>query len=303
MRFGYFCTPFFAADRPPGATAERVLENVQTAQSLGFDYVELGDHHVTPEGRFLQNVPTAGRLSAKFDHVGLTLLLPLYDPLFVAEYLGTLGAFVDQVDVWPVVGGDERAFDALDVPMSERGPRFLESIELVKRLLAEESVTFEGDFYSVADVTVEPRTDVRWCIGGLAEPAVRRAGRIGDAWAVHPSESPADIERKLEWFQEEGGGDVVVRRDALVRENGDEARETMTEMLESGYRGWPPDQDWMVVGSPADAADDIEALEAIGADELVFGVAGDQDCAEETLRGLADARERVYGERPERDRS
>lgn len=294
MQFGYFCTPFFSADPPPSETADRLVENAQTARDAGFDYVELGDHHVTPDGRFLQNVPTAGRLAAEYDHVGVTFLLPLYDPLYVAEYLGTLGAFVDRVDAWPVVGGDERAFDAVGVPIEERGPRFVEALALVRRLLSEESVTFDGEFYSVADVTIEPRADVRWCVGGLSEPAVRRAGRVGDAWAVHPSESPADIERKLAWFRDAGGGDVVVRRDGLVLDDGDAARAFVDELLADGYREWPPDQDWMVVGDAADAAEEFAALRDLGADEVVFGVAsGDQRHVRETLRGVAAARERL----------
>jgi len=294
MQFGYFCTPFFSADPPPGDTAARLVDNARTAREAGFDYVELGDHHVTTDGRFLQNVPTAGRLAAEFDHVGVTFLLPLYDPLYVAEYLGTLGAFVDQVDAWPVVGGDERAFDAVGVPVAERGPRFVESLTLVQRLLTEESVTFDGEFYSVSDVTVEPRADVRWCVGGLSEPAVRRAGRLGDAWAVHPSESPADVERKLAWFRDAGGGDVVVRRDGLVLDDGDAAREFVDARLADGYRGWPSDQDWMVVGDPGDAAGEFAALAELGADEVVFGVASeDQRHVSETLRGVAAARDRL----------
>lgn len=294
MQLGYFCTPFFPDDPPPSTTATRLVENVRTAREAGFDYVELGDHHVTSDGRFLQNVPTAGRLAGEFDHVGLTFLLPLYDPLYVAEYLGTLGAFVDQVDAWPVVGGDERAFRAVDVPIEERGPRFLESLRLVKRLLSGERVTFDGEFYSVEDVTVEPRADVRWCVGGLAEPAVRRAGRAGDAWAVHPSESPADIERKLEWFRDAGGGDVVVRRDGLVLDDGDAARSFVADRLADGYRGWPPDQDWMVVGDEGDAVESFAALRDLGADEVVFGVASaDQGHVRETLRAVAAARDRL----------
>lgn len=294
MQLGYFCTPFFSDDPPPSRTADRLVSNVRTAREAGFDYVELGDHHVTSDGRFLQNVPTAGRLAAEFDHVAVTFLLPLYDPLYVAEYLGTLGAFVDRLDAWPVIGGDEQSFDAVDVPVDERGPRFVEALRLVRRLLSETSVTFDGEFYSVTDVSVEPRADVRWCIGGLSEPAVRRAGRLGDAWAVHPSESPTDVERKLEWFRDSGGGDVVVRRDGLVLEERDAARTHVDELLENGYRGWPSDQDWMVVGSPENAAAEFGALCDLGVDEVVFGVVSEnQRHVRETLEGVSAARDQL----------
>lgn len=292
MDLGYFATPYFPVVRRPRENAAALLDRARLAREAGYEYVQAADHHVTHDGQFFQNWATAGRLAAEFDHVAVLSLLPLSHPLVVAEQVGTLGAFTDHLDVWCAIGGNEAAFDALGVNMDRRVPRLLEGVELLEQLLEEDHVTFEGDVFDVEDVSVNPKATVRLCLGGLAEPAVRRAGRLGEAWVAHPTESLADLGRKLEWFDEADGGDVVVRRDALVLSDGDEAREVARGMLEDGYRGWPVDADWPLVGAPEEIATDLAALADRGVEEVVVG-AMSHDHAEETIRGVARAREEI----------
>jgi alkanesulfonate monooxygenase SsuD/methylene tetrahydromethanopterin reductase-like flavin-dependent oxidoreductase (luciferase family) len=288
MEIGCFLSPYYPDDVSPTENAAELVRRAERCREVGYDYVEVGDHHVTRDGQFFQNFPTAGRLAGVFDHVAVLSLLPLYEPLFVAEYLGTLAAFTDRVDLWGAVGGNEAAFDAVDVPMSARASRFEESLTLVERLLTEETVTFDGDHFSVEEAAVSPRAEPRICIGGLAKPAVERAGRCGDAWVAHPTEDLDDLERKIGWFEDAGGGRVIARRDALVLPDGDRARERATELLADGYRGWPRDAEWPIVGDRADAAAALSRLEAAGVDEVVVG-AMDHRYATETLRELARA--------------
>ena len=42
-------------------------------------------------------------------------------------------------------------FDSFGIPLTERAPRFVEAIRLMRRLWTEDRVTFEGRFYSVKD--------------------------------------------------------------------------------------------------------------------------------------------------------
>ena len=291
MQLGYSITSFHPADIPPHEAAASVLERADAARRAGFDYVECGDHHSVRAGQYLQSVPTAARLASIFDHVAALALLPFYNPLTLAEQVGTVAAFADSFDLWCGLGHDESSFRAFDVPVSERAPRFEESLDLLGRLWTDEPVNFDGEFYRVEEGAVNPKADPRICVGAGAEPAVRRAGRLGDAWVASPAESPTDIERKREWFEDEGGGDLLVRRDALCLPDGDRARDLATELLADGYRGWGPDAP-VFAGDADDVAADIAELSDVGASEVIVRpMHGDH--AVETLETVAAGRARL----------
>ena len=293
LALGYSITSAFPADADPRQAVATVLDRAALAAELGFDSVEAGDHHAVADGAYLQNVPTAARLAEHFDRVAAMFLVPLYHPVLLAEQVATLDALVEQFDCWCAVGYGRAAFDAMGVPLDERAPRFEEALALCRRLWTEDDVTFDGEFYTADGVSTNPKADPRIVVGGTAEPAVRRAGRLGDAWVANADVPLAAIEERLGWIREEGGDDVdlLVRRDALVLEDGDAAEAAAADLLASGYRGWGADADWVLAGDPASVAEDLAALEAAGAGEVVARpMTGEH--AEATLRGLAAARDR-----------
>ena len=61
------------------------------------------------------------------------------------------------VPVRVAVGWDPAEFEAVDVPLRERGKRTDEAIRLIRLLLTEEEVTFRGRFWEVKGVTIHPR--------------------------------------------------------------------------------------------------------------------------------------------------
>ena len=296
MRLGYSITSFHGGGTPREAASE-TIRLAEIAREAGVDYVQAGDHHVVTGGFYLQNVPTAARLAGVFDRVGAMFLLPLYDPVLVAEQVGTLDALVDEFDFWCAVGGGESAFRAFGVPIEERAARFEESLALLRRLWTDDGVSFDGEFYRADDVSVNPKADPRICVGGIAESAVRRAGRLGDAWVAGPAETLADLERKVEWIREETDErgedvDIVVRRDVVGLGDAERARGVRDGILSSGYRGWSADAEWTLAGDAGALAGEFDRLRDAGADEVVVRpMSGDH--AEETLRTVVEARERI----------
>jgi probable F420-dependent oxidoreductase len=112
-------------------------------------------------------------------------VLPGRHPVLVAKELTSLAALAPR-RVLPVFGlrparGPEAA--AFPVPGS-RAAVFDESLELLRLLLTQPSVTFSGRFFTVTDARVGPRPakplDI-W-LGGSAPEGLRRVGRFADGW-------------------------------------------------------------------------------------------------------------------------
>ena len=293
MRLGYSINSAVPADRSVESHATDLIERARVASAAGFDYVQAGDHHAVADHAYLQNVPTLARLTEAVDRVAPLFLLSLHHPIHVAERCGTLAAFVDRFDLWCALGYNDAAFKAFDVSMAERVPRFVESLRTVEALLSEDSVSIDGDYCSLDGVSINPKaTPERICIGGSAEPAVRRAGHLGDAWVAAPTEPTDAIEAKREWFESEGGDEVIVRRDALVLEDAGHAGDVATDLLRSGYRGWGLEAEFPLVGNAETVANDLEELAEAGASEVVVRPMS-TDHATETLRECAVARDLV----------
>ncbi len=128
-------------------------------------------------------------------------VLPGRSPILVAKQLASLARLAPK-RVLPVFGLSparpaERA--AFPVPNGQRGAVFDESLEVVRRLLREPSVTFHGEFFDFEDASVggppQPPLDI-W-LGGSAPAGLRRIGRYGDGWLasfVTPEEAAEGVQ-------------------------------------------------------------------------------------------------------------
>jgi probable F420-dependent oxidoreductase len=112
-------------------------------------------------------------------------VLPGRHPVLVAKELTSLAALAPR-RVLPVFGlRPARAPEVAAFPVSgARAAVFDESLELLRLLLSQPSVTFSGQFFTVTDASVGPLPvkplDV-W-LGGSAPEGLRRVGRFGDGW-------------------------------------------------------------------------------------------------------------------------
>lgn len=113
-------------------------------------------------------------------------VLPGRHPVLVAKQLASLAGLAPK-RVLPVFGlrparAQERAL--FPVPAGRRADVFDESLELVRLLLRQETVSFAGEFFSVdgASLGPPPSRPLDIWLGGSAPGALRRVGRLGDGW-------------------------------------------------------------------------------------------------------------------------
>src|SRR2546430_17434363 len=84
-------------------------------------------------------------------------VLPSRQPFVLAKQIATLQALADERYILGAgTGWDDREFHAVGQQRAERGARTDESIAIIRRLLAGESVTYQGRVYQLRDVAGGP---------------------------------------------------------------------------------------------------------------------------------------------------
>jgi len=89
-----------------------------------------------------------GRIAAEAGsmRIGTNIFrLPIHNPVYVAEQVATLDVISGGRFIFGVgLGYRPEEFDAFGVEMKTRVPRFLESLEIARRLWTEAEVTYDG---------------------------------------------------------------------------------------------------------------------------------------------------------------
>ena len=156
------------------------IEQVRLARDVGFDMVALGQHFLSSEFQMLQPAIVAARLAAETGpmRLGITIyLLPLLNPVAVAEEAAALdvitgGRFILGAGLGYRAVEDE----AFGLGQGQRVPRLRQHLEVVKRLWAGDTVTFDSPYCRLVDARLElrpssspirpsglpPTTTVRW---------------------------------------------------------------------------------------------------------------------------------------------
>jgi probable F420-dependent oxidoreductase len=108
------------------------------------------------------------------------------------------------------LGWNAVEYEALGMRFQNRGRRFEEQIDLLRRLWQEPVLTYDGRWERVTAAGLNPLPIQRpipiW-IGANVEPALRRAARLGDGYiALRPLEGgwDATLERLRGWVEEAG---------------------------------------------------------------------------------------------------
>jgi alkanesulfonate monooxygenase SsuD/methylene tetrahydromethanopterin reductase-like flavin-dependent oxidoreductase (luciferase family) len=141
-------------------TYEEHLSAWEAMDRLGYDGVGFNEHHTSPYG--LMNSPNLMAASAaqRTQRIKLLIygnLLPLHDPLRLAEELAMLDCLSGGRIVSGFARGIPREHNVYNVPLRDSRARFEEAWEIIRRAWTEESFSFTGKFWSYEDVAIWPR--------------------------------------------------------------------------------------------------------------------------------------------------
>jgi probable F420-dependent oxidoreductase len=168
--------------------------------------------------------------------IGIAIVnLPFYAPLVLAKMLTSIDVLSDgRLDAGLGLGWNADEFTAAGAPMERRGARADEFIAALRTVWTTDPVEHHGDFYDIPRGRVDPRPVQQphppILLGGSAEPALRRAGRVADGW-VSASRFPAaklpDAVRTIRAAATDAGRDatsyrVIIRAAVRVRADDEE---------------------------------------------------------------------------------
>jgi probable F420-dependent oxidoreductase len=266
---------------------EAIFDLVEHFEKLDVDSLWMSDRLVSAALifepiTFLSYI--AGRLS-KMKFGTSTLVLPTRNPVVLAKELATLD-FLSHGRLFPAfgLGADEsKDLAAVGVSRKERAARADEMIALMRRLWTEESVTFEGKFFSVKDITIMPRPSQKaglpiW-IGGRSQAAMRRTGRLGDGWLVS-SVSPAEVDagiKAIRIYAAEAGRQVPEDHYGVLipfyfAVSADKALEIGGRSIRP--RGDLPTSEFTALGTPGEVRAKVQSYIFVGATKFVMRPCG-----------------------------
>ncbi len=210
MKYGIGAVNSLLIDDP---TAMRDI--CQAAEGLGFDFLTLIDHVLlaypaadgTPRAHYPAQTPyhdilvALGFLGGVTSRIALrsaVVILPQRGPAVVAKQAAAVDSLSGgRLELGLGIGWHREEYDALEVPFTERGRRMDEGIELMKLMWTRDRVDFQGDFYTVDGMGMEPKPVTKphpplW-FGGTTRPVFRRVVEHGVGWLSRPVQTIEQI--------------------------------------------------------------------------------------------------------------
>lgn len=127
---------------------------------LGYDGVGFNEHHCSPYG--LMNSPNlmasaAAQRTQKLKLLIYGNLLPLHEPLRLAEELAMIDCLSNGRLISGFARGIPREYQVHNVPLSQSRARFEEAYAIITRAWTEAVFSHQGKFWSYKDVALWPR--------------------------------------------------------------------------------------------------------------------------------------------------
>jgi alkanesulfonate monooxygenase SsuD/methylene tetrahydromethanopterin reductase-like flavin-dependent oxidoreductase (luciferase family) len=282
-------------------------------ERLPIDSVWQGGHVLSPRATG-EAITRLSLLTAWTERVRVgtaILLLPLYQPVVVAKQLIDLDTWSGgRVTVGVGVGGEfPREFEAVGVPVAERGPRTDEAMQVLRALWRGGPVSFHGRFWSFDDVelrAVAPPHGTRaqpagppLVVSGRKEPAMRRAAQLGDGWMPYLL-SAAAYRRSVDAITAHASTDGRDLDDfewmlylyCSIRSDGDRARDDVDTFLGGAYGDKPREMLDRIApaGTPDEVAARVQEYIDAGARHVIIAPAAPDN----TLEVVRLAAEEVF---------
>ena len=258
------------------ATPDTIRRTARRAEELGYASLwtfqrllypahgELGPSHRAVHDPVVLLAHVAGYT----DRIGLgtaTICAPFTAPALLAKMLTSLDVLSGgRLTAGLGIGWLRQEYVAAGVPYERRGARMDEYLRCLGALWTQDPVEFAGEFYTVPRAHTGPspvqRPHPPVLLGGAAEPALRRAGRLAQGWISSSRQDLTRIATSIKTVRDgarEAGRDPGAVR-ILVR--------GLVDLLDED----PGRQRRPLQGTREQVLDDLADLRAQGVTEVFF---------------------------------
>ena len=299
MKFGLLL-PHFGAY----ANRERLLVGSKLAEELGFDSLWVRDHlvfepHEELESSnivFFEALATLTAVGAVTERItlGTGSLIPYRHPIHLALTIGSITQLVGNRMILGFGAGTfDHEFEAIGMPGIFR-PELVESnARILKRLFAEDKVTYSDSHYSLESISIEPKPpgEVPFWYCGATPASARRAVEYCDGW-MPGRITLATIDKRvaaMDKLAAEAGRDrptVGVIPPTSIAKTHEQAFEGLNI---DGLLRWANERGrwWvkpasgtfetaediegsLIAGAPDEVVDEVQKFAAVGVEHLVF---------------------------------
>ena len=294
MKIGLQLNPQVSTEKPRDSLMPTLINQARIADEVGFDAVSMGDHYNIPGLQRLHQVPALARLSGELEKCSLgtaVTLVGLNHPVTIANELASLDVIHQGKTFFSFgLGYREEELAAFHLTRAERLGRFIEGVEIIKRLWTEDHVSHQGKAFQLKDVTIDPKPLQKprpeiW-IAANSNRAVERAASLGDGWLIGPHSAIEELEEQVRLFKRAWAAlkksekpMLPIIRETFVAKTREEAIRKARPCLEQLYRNiyikWkqheamnrPDELQWnfeklsknrFILGTPNDCIEQIE---------------------------------------------
>lgn len=281
-------------------------QEARNAEDLGYDYLVTGEHIMfyAPTSNNMVGLAAAAGATERIKLMSGIVLVPLYPPALLAKQVSVLDVVSDgRFSLGVGVGGEfPKEFDAVGVPVSERGARTNEALEILDLLLREKDVDYDGRFTKLEGFSISPRgvqkPRVPFWVAGRRDVAMKRVARYAEGWLpyMYTPEMLAESMDKIATFTEEAGRPEGTVRGGLfiftcVHEDRDTALDLANQQLSRQYNQDFSElvEKYTIAGSPEDCIARAQQYIDAGARTIIFSQGCPPEYVDENTQLIAEA--------------
>jgi luciferase family oxidoreductase group 1 len=251
MRLGLFLNFEHGAQSGP-ETFRAQADLAVKAEALGYDELWISEHHFNHFSQSGSTLPLMAYLAARTSKIRIgsaAILLPLHDPIRVAEDLATIDILSGgRLDLGLARGGPFPVqYQHFQIAAEEARERSQEATDFLLRLLQEENVSFTGRWYKSQGLTTWPRLVQKtlpvWVASSTKETIVE-AGKHGWGLMAGHGASPAKINDLIETYKSavptSAHPEFMVLRNTCIADTDQEALDLAMPAIERFIKGMRP---------------------------------------------------------------